>query len=106
MRGDSPFGHAVALAVLDAVVETEGPGGQRTISIPGLYRLPGADPTWDTVLQPGELIVAVELPPLRAAARSVYRKVRERARSRSPLCRSRLARDVLVRTLTDLAEAT
>jgi xanthine dehydrogenase YagS FAD-binding subunit len=31
------------------------------------------------VLQPGELIVAVELPPLPAAARSVYRKVRARA---------------------------
>jgi len=74
-----PSDMAVALAVLDAVVETEGPGGQRTISIPGLHRLPGADPTRDTVLQPGELIVAVELPPLPAAARSVYRKVRERA---------------------------
>jgi xanthine dehydrogenase YagS FAD-binding subunit len=74
-----PSDIAVALAVLDAVVETEGPDGQRSIPIPGLHRLPGADPTLDTVLQPGELIVAVELPPLPAAARSVYRKVRERA---------------------------
>ena len=74
-----PSDMAVALAVLDTVVETQGPGGPRTIPIPGLHRLPGADPTRDTVLQPGELIVAVELPPLPAAARSVYRKVRDRA---------------------------
>jgi xanthine dehydrogenase YagS FAD-binding subunit len=74
-----PSDMAVALAVLDTVVETQGPGGPRAIPIPGLHRLPGADPTRDTVLQPGELIVAVELPPLPAAARSVYRKVRDRA---------------------------
>jgi xanthine dehydrogenase YagS FAD-binding subunit len=74
-----PSDMAVALAALDAVVDVEGTGGQRTIPIPGLHRLPDADPSRDTVLQPGELIVAVELPPLPAAARSVYRKVRERA---------------------------
>ena len=74
-----PSDMAVALAVLDAVVDVEGTGGQRTIPIPGLYRLPDADPTRDTVLQPGELITAVELPPLPSAVRSAYRKVRERA---------------------------
>jgi len=74
-----PSDMAVALAVLNAVVTVEGPSGQRTIPIPGLHRLPGADPTRDTVLQPGELIVAVNLPPLPDAARSVYRKVRRRA---------------------------
>ncbi len=74
-----PSDMAVALAALDAVVQVEGPGGQRTIPIPGLHRLPGTDPARDTVLEPGELITAVDLPPLPAAARSVYRKVRERA---------------------------
>jgi xanthine dehydrogenase YagS FAD-binding subunit len=74
-----PSDMAVALAALDAIVEAEGPGGQRTVPIPGLHRLPDADATRDTVLQPGELITAVELPPLPPATRSGYRKVRERA---------------------------
>ena len=46
--------------------------------MPGLHRLPGAEPERDTVLEPGELITAVELPAA-AAGRSAYRKVRERA---------------------------
>jgi xanthine dehydrogenase YagS FAD-binding subunit len=74
-----PSDMAVALAALDAVVDVVGPGGQRAIPIPGLHRLPDADPARDTVLAPGELITAVELPPLPAVARSAYRKVRERA---------------------------
>jgi xanthine dehydrogenase YagS FAD-binding subunit len=74
-----PSDMAVALAVLGTVVKTQGPDGQRAIPIPGLHRLPGNDPTRDTVLQPGELIVSVDLPPLPATARSVYRKVRDRA---------------------------
>ncbi len=43
-----------------------------------LHRLPGDRPDRDTVLEPGELITAVELPPLPVAAGSAYRKVRER----------------------------
>jgi len=74
-----PSDMAVALAALDAVVTVDGPGGPRAIPVPGLHRLPGADPARDTVLQPGELIVAVDLPPLPGAARSAYRKVRRRA---------------------------
>jgi xanthine dehydrogenase YagS FAD-binding subunit len=46
--------------------------------MPGLHRLPGEEPDRDTVLQPGDLITAVELPPP-PAGRSIYRKVRERA---------------------------
>jgi xanthine dehydrogenase YagS FAD-binding subunit len=67
-----PSDMAVALAALDAVVETT----SRRIPVVDLHRLPGDDPSRDTVLEPGELIVAVELPP---AGRSRYRKVRERA---------------------------
>jgi xanthine dehydrogenase YagS FAD-binding subunit len=44
-----------------------------------LHRLPGDEPWRDTVLEPGELITAVEFPPLPAARTSTYRKVRERA---------------------------
>jgi xanthine dehydrogenase YagS FAD-binding subunit len=74
-----PSDLAVALTAFDAVVHTLGAGGARTVPVEGLHRLPGERPERDTVLEPGELITAVELPPLPVAARSRYRKVRERA---------------------------
>jgi xanthine dehydrogenase YagS FAD-binding subunit len=70
---------AVALAALDAVVHVEGTGGRRSIPLVDLHRLPGEEPQRDTVLRLGELITAVELPPLALARRSRYVKVRERA---------------------------
>jgi xanthine dehydrogenase YagS FAD-binding subunit len=70
---------AVALAAFGAVVRVRGADGERAIPMPGFHRLPGAEPQRDTVLAPGELITAVELPPLPLAARSRYRKVRDRA---------------------------
>ncbi|HEY4277665.1 MAG TPA: xanthine dehydrogenase family protein subunit M [Conexibacter sp.] len=74
-----PSDMAVALAMLDAVVHTQAPDGGRAIPIDALYRLPGDEPQRDTRLEPGELITAVELPPSPIAARSRYRKVRDRA---------------------------
>jgi xanthine dehydrogenase YagS FAD-binding subunit len=73
-----PSDMAVALAALGATVHVQGRGGARTIPIPGLHRLPGEDPNRDTVLEPGELITAVELDPPIQRARHRYRKVRER----------------------------
>ena len=70
---------AVALCALDAVVQVQGPGGERSIPVEELHRLPGDEPQRDTVLQHGELITAVDLPALPVAARSHYRKVRDRA---------------------------
>jgi xanthine dehydrogenase YagS FAD-binding subunit len=74
-----PSDMAVAMAALDAVVRTQGPGGERTIPLAGLHRLPGGEPERDTVLGHGELITAVEIPSLPFAANSCYRKVRDRA---------------------------
>jgi xanthine dehydrogenase YagS FAD-binding subunit len=70
---------AVALAALDAVVRVLGPNGERTIPLVGFHRLPGDEPQRDTVLEHGELITAVDLPPLAFATRSHYRKIRDRA---------------------------
>jgi xanthine dehydrogenase YagS FAD-binding subunit len=67
------------LAALDATVHLEGPGGARLVPLTEFYRLPGDRPDLETVLEPGELITAVALPPLPGAARSTYRKVRDRA---------------------------
>ncbi len=74
-----PSDMAVALVALDAVVHTLGPDGAQTIPLVDLHRLPGDAPERDTVLAHGELITAVDLPPLAFAARSRYRKVRDRA---------------------------
>jgi xanthine dehydrogenase YagS FAD-binding subunit len=76
-----PSDMAVALAAIGAEVHVTGREGERTIPIPGLHRLPGDDAQRDTVLEHGELVTAVELEPLAPglAARSAYRKVRDRA---------------------------
>ncbi|AAF12401.1 FAD binding domain-containing protein [Deinococcus radiodurans] len=74
-----PSDMCVALAALDAVVVVEGQGGERRIPFAEFHRLPGDTPEIDTNLRGGELITAVELPPVPVAAHSTYRKVRERA---------------------------
>ncbi|MFC4858629.1 FAD binding domain-containing protein [Actinophytocola glycyrrhizae] len=74
-----PSDMCVALTALDAVVETEGPTGKRRIPVRDFHQPPGDTPDVETALRPGELITAVELPPLPAAKNSRYRKVRDRA---------------------------
>src|SRR5258708_10089242 len=68
----------VRMVGLEAVVSVAGPRGGRTIQLADLHRLPGDEPERDTVLAHGELITAIDLPPLTFAARSRYRKVRDR----------------------------
>jgi xanthine dehydrogenase YagS FAD-binding subunit len=74
-----PSDMAVALAALDAIIRVLGPNGERAIPLTEFHRLPGDQPQRDTMLEPGELITAVDLPPTPFAARSRYRKVRDRA---------------------------
>jgi xanthine dehydrogenase YagS FAD-binding subunit len=74
-----PSDMCVALAALDALVHLRSASGERTLPLAELHRLPGERPDLETRLGPGELIVAVELPPPPPAARSTYRKVRDRA---------------------------
>ena len=74
-----PSDMAVALAALDAVVYVQGPAGLRVIPLGELYRLPGDRPDRETTLERGDLITAVEIPPLACAGNSAYRKVRDRA---------------------------
>lgn len=74
-----PSDMAVAMQLLDAIVETVNPdGSERQIPLAEFYRAPGDTPHLETVLQPGELIVAVTLPPP-AGGTHIYRKVRDRA---------------------------
>lgn len=74
-----PSDMAVALAALEARVHVQGPAGVRVVPFPELHRLPGDDPSRDTVLEHGELITVIDLPPLPPGARTAYRKVRDRA---------------------------
>jgi len=71
---------SVALAALDAVLTLENAKGkQRRVPVTEFYVLPGKTPQRETVLEPGELIVAVTIPAAAHARRSTYLKVRERA---------------------------
>lgn len=74
-----PSDMAVAMRLLDAVVETVKPdGSERKIPLAEFYRAPGKTPHLETVLTAGELITAVTLPaPL--GGTHIYRKVRDRA---------------------------
>ena len=74
--GDLP----VALAALDAVVLLENAKGkQRSVPLVDFHLLPGTTPQRETVLEPGELIVAVTVPAAAHARKSLYLKVRERS---------------------------
>ena len=74
-----PSDMCVALAALDATVHTAGPDGKRSVPIIEFHLLPGEHPEVETVLRPGELITAVEISASAMAARSEYRKVRDRS---------------------------
>jgi len=69
---------AVTLVALDAVVHTQGVEGMRAIPLPQFYLPPHDTPHVENVLQHGELITAIEIPLLPAAARTHYLKVRDR----------------------------
>jgi xanthine dehydrogenase YagS FAD-binding subunit len=75
-----PSDFCVPLVALDAVVEIEGSNARREIALDALHRLPGTTPERESVLEPGELILAVRLPASAKnfAAHARYLKVRER----------------------------
>ena len=96
-----PSDLAVALAALDATlhVRTGGSAGgggtaQRTIPATDFHLLPGTHPERETVLRPGEIITAIEVPALPFARRSLYLKVRDRASYAFALASAAVAVDV------------
>ena len=72
-----PSDMCVAMTALEATIFIEGPKGKRSVSIGDFYKLPGETPHIENVLEPGELITHVELPP--AAKGQTYLKLRDRA---------------------------
>jgi xanthine dehydrogenase YagS FAD-binding subunit len=74
-----PSDMCVALAALGAVLHLRSARGERTVPFTDFHLLPEGHAERETVLEPGELITAIELAALPFAARSTYRKVRDRS---------------------------
>jgi xanthine dehydrogenase YagS FAD-binding subunit len=75
----NPSDMNVALAALEATVHIRGTRGERSVSIGEFHLLPGNTPHRETVLEPGDLITHVALPPPAPGNRSLYLKLRDRA---------------------------
>jgi xanthine dehydrogenase YagS FAD-binding subunit len=75
----NPSDMCVAMAVLEAVIHVTGPKGERAVPIGGFHLLPGDTPERETVLEPGDLITHVTLPPPVAGSKQLYLKLRDRA---------------------------
>lgn len=75
----NPSDMNVALTALEANVVIRGVGGERTVPIEEFFLLPNDTPQNETVMQPGDLITHVLLPPPHAGAHSHYLKLRDRA---------------------------
>ncbi|WP_347555316.1 xanthine dehydrogenase family protein subunit M [Robbsia sp. KACC 23696] len=75
----NPSDMNVALVALGATVVIRGPHRERQVPIDEFHLLPGDTPSQETVLQPGELVTAVILPPPLTGTRSIYLKLRDRA---------------------------
>ena len=75
----NPSDMNVALAALEATVHVRGASGERAIPFQDFHLLPGDTPQRETVLEPGDLVTHVTLPPPRAGSTSTYLKLRDRA---------------------------
>jgi 4-hydroxybenzoyl-CoA reductase subunit beta len=72
----------VALAALEALVEIDGPEGQRRLDVPGLH---GRDGSSHLALEAGEILTAVVVPWRASRLVSAYRKLRLRKAVDRPL---------------------
>jgi xanthine dehydrogenase YagS FAD-binding subunit len=73
-----PSDPAPALAALKAEARIIGPEGSRTMPVGELHVRPASDPARETWLEPGEFIVALQIPAPAEGTKSAYRKVRAR----------------------------
>ena len=75
----NPSDMCVALAALEATVHIQGTKGSRAVAFGDFHLLPGNTPNRETVLEPGDLITHVTLPPPIAGSKHLYLKLRDRA---------------------------
>lgn len=75
----NPSDMCVAMAALEATIHITGTKGPRSVAIGDFHLLPGNTPHRETVLEPGDLITHVTLPPPIAGSKQLYLKLRDRA---------------------------
>lgn len=75
----NPSDMCVAMAALEVTIHVQGPKGSRAIPFGEFHLLPGNTPQRETVLEPGDLITHVTLPPPITGSKQVYLKLRDRA---------------------------
>jgi xanthine dehydrogenase YagS FAD-binding subunit len=75
----NPSDMCVAMVALEATIHIQGPSGSRAVAIGDFHLLPGEAPDRETVLEPGDLITHVELPPPKSGSKHFYLKLRDRA---------------------------
>ena len=75
----NPSDMCVAMAALEATIHVQGTKGSRAIAFGDFHLLPGKTPERETVLEPGDLVTYVTLPPPTTGSKHVYLKLRDRA---------------------------
>jgi xanthine dehydrogenase YagS FAD-binding subunit len=75
----NPSDMCVAMAALEATIHVQGAKGTKVIAFGDFHLVPGSTPHRETVLEPGDLITHVTLPPPKVGSRQVYLKLRDRA---------------------------
>jgi xanthine dehydrogenase YagS FAD-binding subunit len=74
----NPSDSAPALLVLDATMTIRGRNGERTVPAEDYFIGPGTDITRLTVLQTGDLLTSISIPPAWAGAHFYFEKIRDR----------------------------
>jgi xanthine dehydrogenase YagS FAD-binding subunit len=75
----NPSDMCVALAALEATIHIQGKKGSRAVAFGDFHLLPGNTPQRETILDPGDLITHVTLPPPVVGGKHLYLKLRDRA---------------------------
>jgi xanthine dehydrogenase YagS FAD-binding subunit len=75
----NPSDMCIALSALDATIHIQGPKGTRAVAFGDFHLLPGSTPHRETVLEPGDLITHITLPPQASGSKHHYLKLRDRA---------------------------
>ncbi len=73
-----PSDTAPALVALNASVKVLGPKGERQVPVENFHVLPEQNVALETVLEPDEIVTAIQIPAPPAGVNSSYRKVRTR----------------------------
>jgi xanthine dehydrogenase YagS FAD-binding subunit len=96
----NPSDMCVAMAALEATIHVQGPKGPRQLPFGDFHLLPGSTPHRETVLQPGDLITHVTLPPPIAGSKQLYLKLRDRASYEFALASAAVVLTIDVRSIT------